>query len=94
MYVSSPKGELYGFCPSKVARDDHETLMLFNALVVMAETGQLLVGGGLCNQPSWLIDELAWFLPRYNTYKFAQNASMLFGSDEKQTAKSLPKRKG
>lgn len=83
MYVSSPKGELYGFCPAKVARDDFETTSLYNMLIVIAETGQLLESNGISNQPAWLIDELSWFLPKYSAYKFANQISMVFGSDDK-----------
>jgi len=92
MYVSSPKGELYGFCPAKVARDDYETVSLFHTLIVTAETGQLLEPGGISGQPSWYVDELAWFLPRYNSFKFASQAAMVFGSDEKP--KPSPERPG
>lgn len=82
MYVSSPKGELYGFCPAKVARDDLEAVSVFRLLVVVAETGQLLDDGGINAQPSWLIDELSWFLPRYGNLKTASHAAMVFGSGD------------
>lgn len=93
MYVSSNKGEHYGFCPSKVARDDFETAAIYHMLVVIAETGQLLDGNGVANQPAWLIEELAWFLPKYSAYKFANQISMVFGSDEKPKQTARPERK-
>ena len=87
-------GSLFGFCPSKVARDDHETSEVYRLLVVVAETGQLLVGGGLLDQPAWFIEELAWFLPRYSSYKFARQAAMCLGGGEEAPKKQLATNEG
>lgn len=77
-----PGGQRYGFCPAK-ATWDHEVVSLYNALVVIAETGQLPEAGGLNAQPDWLIDHLAWFLPNYQLHRFANQARMLFGDSKK-----------
>lgn len=79
-------GPLYGFCPSKVARDDPEASQLYNLLVVIAETGQLLVAGGVAEQPDWLVSELAWFLPQYSTHKSARIIGMCFGGGDDKPA--------
>lgn len=92
MYVHSAQGQLYGFCPAKLMRgDDPEALQLYSILVVVAETGQLLEGGGISAQPAWFIDELAWFLPKYSAYKFGRQAAMVFGGgDNKPKAAASP----
>lgn len=81
-------GTLYGFCPAKAARDDPEAHQLYSLLVVIAETGQLLVAGGVVDQPDWLIDELSWFLPRYAMHKFGRQAAMCFGGGDDAPAPS------
>lgn len=74
MYVQKG-GQLYGFCPAK-STWDVEVGLLYSLLVVIAETGQLPQAGGINDQPAWIIDELAWFLPSYSMLKYSKMAEM------------------
>lgn len=76
-------GDLYNFCPGK-ATWHYETHETFKLLLIASETGQLLYNGGMTNQPDWFIDLLAWFLPRFDTMKFASKADMILGGDKKK----------
>ena len=71
-------GGLYGFCPGKVSRDI-ETVSFFRMLVLIAETGVMPEAGGIFDQDPDLMEELSWFLPSYDTAKWAQKMSMIFG---------------
>jgi hypothetical protein len=71
-------GELYPFCPGK-ATWDSSAVNLFQALVICAETGSQIEGGGIWNQPSWWIDMAAEFLPRYNDLRFNSRARAILG---------------
>lgn len=77
-------GEGYGFCPGK-ATWDQGLKVQFDELVVIAETKWPLVAGGVNDQPGWLIDLLAWFLPKYDTMKFIRKADMILGSNNGKT---------
>ena len=72
-------GGLYGFCPSKVARDDHASVQVFQLLMIAAETGAMLRTGGLEDQPDWFIEMLGWLIPRLDLAKFASKVSMVTG---------------
>jgi hypothetical protein len=53
-------------------------------MVVAAEQKSLLVAGGISDQPAWFVSMLSWFIPAYDTLKFASRARMILG-DEKPT---------
>jgi hypothetical protein len=88
MYVYKG-GDLYGFCPGK-ATWDSQNVKLFRILVIAAETGAMMVGGGLEDQPDWFIDMLGWFLPRFDHIKFSTKAQAVLGdgSDTKGVVKN------
>ena len=77
-------GAPYGFCPGKVTWDT-EAKEVFQLLIISAETGQLLTDGGIINQPDWFIQLLAWFLPKYDNFKFSSKAYSILGGDTKKT---------
>ena len=81
---------MYGFCPAK-ATWDPEVKSQFEELVLIAETHWMPKPGGLYDQPAWLIDLLAWFLPKYDIMKFLRKADMILGSstDKKNKAPEL-----
>jgi hypothetical protein len=72
-------GGLYGFCPSKVARDDHAVVQVFQLLMIAAETGAMLKTGGLEDQPDWFVEMLGWLIPRLDLAKFSSKAMMVMG---------------
>jgi hypothetical protein len=75
-------GETYGFCPGKVTwRVENSDLL--RLLIVGAETGVMIRGGGLADQPSWWIDLLGWFIPKYDAIKFASKARQVLGDGSK-----------
>lgn len=76
----STAGELYGFCPSKVIRDDPVTVQLFRMLMISAETGVMLKSGGMEDQPYWYLDLLGWIIPKLDLVKFAMKSQMILGS--------------
>jgi hypothetical protein len=75
-------GELYSFCPAK-ATWDHAVVNIFRLLVLSSETGALIEKGGLNDQPSWFIEHLSWFAPKYHEYKFNSRANKILGSFSK-----------
>jgi hypothetical protein len=77
MYVSKG-GALFGFCPGKATWDPH-TFNIYRSLVICAETGALWEEGGISSQPSWFIELLGWFLPRYNDLRFYSRAKSILG---------------
>lgn len=83
MYIHKG-GQLYDFCPAK-ATWDFGLQALFQELIVMAETKCLPYAGGLYDQPTWVVETLAWFLPTYDFMKFLKKADMILGgsSDKK-----------
>lgn len=86
MYIQEG-GELYGFCPAKATWDlslSHH----FSLMVIIAQTGTMPYEGGLYDQPAELIEELAWFLPRYEQMKFIQKADMILGGDTSKKMKT------
>lgn len=74
---------MYGFCPSKVARDDYDTLSLYRTLTISCELKTLPYNDHLVNQPSDIIDLLSWFAPLYDEHKFSSRMSGLFGDGSK-----------
>lgn len=77
MYVEQG-GEMYGFCPAK-ATWDHNLYRLFQLLLIAAETGVMIEVGGLRDQPSWWIEQAAWFFPRYDAIKFGSRMKSVLG---------------
>lgn len=57
--------------------------------MLTAETGVMIEGGGIVDQPDWFIENLFWFLPRYNSVKFYSRASSILGSDDKKASNLL-----
>ena len=81
-------GELYGFCPAK-ATWDHNVKDYFNLLILSCETGTFPHDGGLLNQKSDFIENMAWFLIKWDMLKFTQKADMILGSGN--PSKGTPK---
>jgi hypothetical protein len=81
-------GTTYGFCPAK-STWDHALVNWYNILVIVAETGQIPDGKPLVEQDAEFIEVLAWFLPRYQQLRFAQNAEIILGGSE--TSKKVGK---
>lgn len=52
--------------------------------MITAETGAMMEDGGLASQPDWFVENLAWFLPRYNSIKFYSRAASILGGDDKK----------
>jgi hypothetical protein len=65
-------------------------------MLVAAETKQLLIMGGIADQPGWFIRNLAWFGPEYDLRKFQSRAKMILGDDSSNktdSAKNKPRGK-
>lgn len=77
MYVEKG-GELYGFCPSK-ATWNPAIAETFRLLMISADTGAMLVTGGIYDQPDWFVEALSWFLPKYQQTKLSLYARMFLG---------------
>ena len=77
MYVE-PGGEMYGFCPAKAGWDPN-LIRLFQLLLIATETGVMIERGGLRDQPSWWIEQLAWFATKYDSIKFASRMKSVLG---------------
>lgn len=88
IYISSPKGELYGFCPSKATREPY-LHRLMRVLMIASETGAMLKQGAQEDQPEWFIELLGWFIPRYDSVKFMSKASSIVGRSAKNDHKAL-----
>lgn len=54
-------------------------------MVVAVEQKQLLIPGGLSEQPSWFVTLLAWFGPAYDFLKFMSRVKMVLGDDSKSS---------
>lgn len=80
MYVNKG-GDTYGFCPGKSTWDPR-IKDLADQLIIIAETNWMPHKGGLYDQPSWLIDLLGWFLPKYDFVKFIRKADMILGGGD------------
>lgn len=63
--------------------------MVFDELIMVAETNLLPYRGGLPDQPSWFVELLFWFLPRYDFMKFLRKADTILGGSSDKT-KSVP----
>jgi hypothetical protein len=48
-------------------------------MALICEFKTLPAAGGLNDQDADLIEDLTWFLPRYEAMKFTQKASMILG---------------
>lgn len=84
MYVNKG-GSSFGFCPGKATWDLRASKILRLAILA-AETGVMYQTGGLAEQPSWWVDLLSWFIPRYNTRKFDMRVESItsgLGTDAK-----------
>lgn len=84
MYVNKG-GPSFGFCPGKATWDLRASKILRLAILA-AETGVMYQTGGLAEQPSWWVDLLSWFIPRYNTRKFDMRVESItsgLGTDAK-----------
>lgn len=77
MYVHKG-GELYSFCPGK-ATWDHDVVDLYRLLVIGSTTGVMLESGGLLDQPEWWVENLSWFAPRFDEYKFNSRMMRVLG---------------
>ena len=88
-------GGLYGFCPSK-ATWDREAISFFELMVVAVETKNLLLEGGIADQPSWFISSLHWFAPEYDLRKFQSRVKMVLGDEAPEAAAKakVPKPRG
>ena len=84
---------MYSFCPAK-ATWDPTLSRLFEEMVLIAETRWMPKAGGFYDQPAELIENLTWFLPKYDFMKFSQKADMILGgSGDKPLPASPSKRK-
>lgn len=86
MYVERG-GDLYGFCPAKATWDPQLT-RTFQLLLIAAETGAMIEAGGLRDQPSWWIEQVAWFVSKYDSVKFASRMKSVLGDGTVQKAVS------
>lgn len=77
MYVSRGS-TLFGFCPGK-ATWDKETLSLYRALKLSSESGNMWTSGGIADQPTWWVELLSWFLPKYNDLRFFGRVQSFIG---------------
>lgn len=82
IYPPDKGGDLYGFCPSKVARDDQTTVQLFRILMISVETGAMLKAGGIEDQPDWFAELLGWLIPIVDMAKFAAKTRMVLGKGQ------------
>lgn len=57
--------------------------------MLTCETGVMIVNGGIVDQPDWFIENLFWFLPRYNSIKFYSRAASILGNDDKKASNLL-----
>ncbi len=85
-----PGGLKHSFCPAK-ATWDSETRSIFELLTVSAESGAMLVEGGLSKQPAWWVETLSWFLPAYDRAKFANRVRSILPGGSKQKWQPPPK---
>ena len=83
---------MYNFCPAK-ATWDQRIYDYYNLLLISAETGNLPLAGGLYDQDGDFIDNLSWFLLKWDMLKFTQKAEMILGSDDKAKASKKPARR-
>lgn len=92
MYVHQG-GQQYGFCPAK-ATWDFRLAEVFRLLVITAETGVMLNGGGILDQPAWFVESLGWFIPLYDTVKFMERARSILGDgpDKKVNLPQVPRK--
>jgi hypothetical protein len=57
--------------------------------MLTSETGAMIEKGGIIDQPDWFIENLFWFLPRYNSVKFYSRAASILGNDDKKASNLL-----
>lgn len=75
-------GGFYGFCPAK-ATWESATNDYFNLLMISCETGNLPYFGGIMDQDPDFIENLSWFLPKWDMLKFINKAEMILGDGKK-----------
>jgi hypothetical protein len=75
-------GGYYSFCPAK-ATWSHEVHDYFNMLLISCETGNLPYFGGIMDQEPDFIENLSWFLPRWDMLKFNQKVHLVLGDGKK-----------
>jgi len=88
---------MYGFCPAKATWPGPDSVLSkFKALTIAAISKNLLYAGGIVDQPSWFIDNLMWFLPKYEQVIFMTKAKMILGGAGKRnmSGKNLKQGKG
>lgn len=83
MYIQEG-GNPYSFCPGKSQWDPRVAERL-RLLMLCAETGNMLVPGGVHDQPDWFIDLLAWFIPVYKQTVVLMYAKMFLGKSKEET---------
>ena len=82
----SKGGEYYGFCPAKATWDSNAQ-DYFNLLILSCETGTFPYGGGLFDQDADFIENMAWFLVKWDMLKFIQKADMILGDSSSSPSK-------
>jgi len=55
----------------------------FNMLLISCETGNLPYFGGIMDQEPDFIENLSWFLPRWDMLKFNQKVHLVLGDGKK-----------
>lgn len=81
-------GSYYGFCPAKATWPGNDSVIgKFKTLLYAASTNNLLVQGGINDQPSWFIETMSWFKPMYDQVIFMSKVrSVLGGGKIKKTS--------
>lgn len=78
-------GEYYGFCPAKATWPGPDSVLhKFKVLTLAATSKNLLYAGGIADQPVWFVDNLMWFLPKYEQVIFMMKCKMVLGDGKKK----------
>lgn len=79
-------GEYYSFCPAKATWPGPDSAVnKFKTLLVAAMSKAMLVQGGIQDQPTWFIENLSWFLPKYDQVIFMTKVRMVLGDGKKKS---------
>ena len=70
-------GPQFGFCPAKVARDDPQTLMIYNTLIAIIETGTWPEDGGINDQDIFWVELVSQFSPYIDQTKWNYRLSVI-----------------
>jgi hypothetical protein len=70
-------GPTFGFCPAKVSRDDSETLMIFQTLIAILETGTWPDKGGINDQEFIWVELVSDFGPYLDELKFSKRLGII-----------------